>query len=295
MIHFKDIQKSYGDHLVLNGINWNLEKGHCYGLVGPNGSGKSTLLRLLSGVLIPSSGSVDVDEEPVLDNPNAKAKIFFLGDEPYFFSQSTIKDMKNFYKLFYKNFDDEFYYQLLKDFRLQEDVKINSFSKGMKRQVVLILALASKPEVLLLDEAFDGLDPIMRFKLRQYISQEISDREIIVVISSHNLRELEDICDNIVMINNKELKLNHKTSDSEQLYHKYQIVFDQEFDTSQFASLHPLNVSGKERIFTLILKGNKEELDQKLENLNPMLVEHNRVSLEEIFIYEMEEEDHDNH
>src|SRR5699024_5668156 len=167
---------------------------------------------------------------------------------------------------------------------------INSFSKGMKRQVVLILALASKPEILLLDEAFDGLDPIMRFKLRQYISQEISDRDAIIIISSHNLRELEDICDNILMINNKKLQINHSTTEAHDSYHKYQIVFKEEFDPKRLKELDPLNISGKERIFTVILKGERENLDKKIQSLNPMISEHNPVSLEEIFIYEMEQD-----
>lgn len=294
MINFTNISKSYDDKLVLQDINWELTPGHCYGLVGPNGSGKSTILRLLSGVLKPNEGMIKINNEDVFDNPHLKEKIFFLGDEPYFFSQSTIKDMKEFYKLFYKDFDEDFYYDLLKEFKLSENVRINSFSKGMKRQVVIILALASKPEILLLDEAFDGLDPIMRFKLRQYISQEIADREIVVIISSHNLRELEDICDNIVMVNNKKLQLNHKTSEGDEVYHKYQMVFTDNFNPEGFKILDPLHISGKERIFTLVLKGDKQELDEKIETLNPMLVEHGRVSLEEIFIYEMEKDNEKN-
>ncbi len=293
MIQFLNVNKSYGDKLVLHDINWNLEKGHCYGLVGPNGSGKSTLLRLLSGVLETDAGIIEVNGNNVFDNAIVKEKIFFLGDEPHFFSQSTISDMKKFYSLFYPNFDESIYRNLLKDFKLNENSKINSFSKGMKRQVVLILALAAKPEILLLDEAFDGLDPLMRFKLRQYISQEISDRDLVVVISSHNLRELEDICDNIVMINNNKLQFNHTTDETQAIYHKYQMVFENNFDTEKFKALNPLNVFGKDRIFTLILKGDKEVIETQIKDLNPILFEHNPVSLEEIFIYEMEGNSHD--
>lgn len=293
MITFHNVNKSYDDNLVLEDINWTLEAGHCYGLVGPNGSGKSTLLRMISGVLEPDAGLIEIDHQDVFDNPKVKEKMFFLGDEPYFFSQSTINDMKDFYKLFYPNFDHEMYDTLLAEFKLNPTSKLNSFSKGMKRQVVLILALASKPEILLLDEAFDGLDPIMRFKLRQYISQEISERNAIVIISSHNLRELEDICDNIVMINDKKLQFNHSTTEVHDIYHKYQMVFKDEFDTDRFKVLDPLNVSGKERIFTVILKGDQKELEEKIKTLNPMISEHNSVSLEEIFIYEMERSNHE--
>lgn len=288
MIQFLNVNKNYDEKIVLHDINWELEKGHCYGLVGPNGSGKSTLLRLLSGVLETDAGVIEVDGEDVFDNDNAKRKIFFLGDEPYFFPQSTIADMRKFYKLFYPNFDDAVYNQLLKEFKLNQQSKINSFSKGMKRQVVLILALAAKPDILLLDEAFDGLDPMMRFKLRQYISQEISDRDLIIIISSHNLRELEDICDSIVMINNNKLQFNHTTDETQAIYHKYQMVFEENYDVENFKVLNPLNVSGKDRIFTLIVKGDKDTIEAEIEKLHPFLYEHNPVSLEEIFIYEME-------
>lgn len=288
MIEINNVNKSYGTHLVLEDINWKIDAGHCVGLVGPNGAGKSTLLRLISGVLEPDAGLIRIEGNDVFDNPRVKEKIFFLGDEPFFFNQSSIEDMKKFYELFYPNFDDELYHSLLDDFKLDENKKINSFSKGMKRQVVLIFALASKAEIILLDEAFDGLDPLMRFKLRQYISQEIYDREILVLISSHNLRELEDICDNIVMIDGNHLKFSHSTDDVHEIYHKYQMVFSEEFDPEGFKILNPLNVSGRERIFTVILKGDRQEIEEKIKEINPALFEHNHVNLEEVFIYELE-------
>ena len=291
MITINNLSKSYDTKVVLNDINLEVKSGHVVGLVGPNGSGKSTLLRLISGVLEPNAGLVRINNQDVYDNPVIKQEVFFLGDEPYFFNQSTINDMKEFYKLFYPNFDENTYLELVNDFKLDPNVRINSFSKGMKRQVVLIFALAAKTKIILLDEAFDGLDPKMRFKLRQYISQEISDRDIIVIISSHNLRELEDICDTIVMIHNNELQFSHSTDDVNSIYHKYQMVFKEEFNPENFKILNPLNVSGKERIFTLILKGDKEQLDESIKALDPLIFEHNRVSLEEIFIYEVERSD----
>ena len=187
MISFSNVVKRFDEKLVLDNINWKLSKGHCYGLVGPNGSGKSTLLRLISGVIESDTGTVFVDRENVFDNPRAKEKIFFLADDTYFFPQSTMEEMRAFYQSFYPNFDVQKYQMLVEDFKLDPFTKINSFSKGMKRQVMLILGLASNPDILLLDEAFDGLDPLMRFKLRQYIAQEISENEILFFISSHNL------------------------------------------------------------------------------------------------------------
>lgn len=292
MISFNSVKKSFGDKVVLDNINWKLTPNHCYGLVGPNGSGKSTLLRLISGVLEADAGTVFVDKENVFDNPVAKEKIFFLGDDPFFFPQSTIEDMRKFYQRFYPNFDLQTYHSLLEDFELDHHAKINAFSKGMKRQVMLILALSCKPEILLLDEAFDGLDPRMRFKLRQYIAQEISEQETIVVISSHNLRELEDICDHIVLINNKTLQMDATTYDMQDTYHKFQMVFKEAFDINRIKDLNPLHIAGEQRIFTVITKGNAEEIEASLKALNPTVLEKGSVSLEEIFIYETEEKEH---
>lgn len=292
MISFSNVVKRFDEKLVLDNINWKLSKGHCYGLVGPNGSGKSTLLRLISGVIESDTGTVFVDRENVFDNPRAKEKIFFLADDPYFFPQSTMEEMRAFYQRFYPNFDVQKYQMLVEDFKLDPFTKINSFSKGMKRQVMLILGLASNPDILLLDEAFDGLDPLMRFKLRQYIAQEISENEILVVISSHNLRELEDICDHIAMINNNKLQMDSATDEMQDTYHKYQLVFKDRFDIDVLKALNPLHVSGTDRIFTMIVKGDKSEIEPSLKALDPMILEKGHASLEEIFIYETEDKEH---
>lgn len=292
MISFSNVVKRFDEKLVLDNINWKLSKGHCYGLVGPNGSGKSTLLRLISGVIESDAGTVFVDRENVFDNPNAKEKIFFLADDPYFFPQSTMDEMRAFYQRFYPNFDTQKYQSLIEDFKLDPFTKINSFSKGMKRQVMLILGLASNPDILLLDEAFDGLDPVMRFKLRQYIAQEISENEILVIISSHNLRELEDICDHIAMINNNKLQMDSATDEMQETYHKYQLVFKDTFDINILKAFNPLHVSGTDRIYTLIIKGDKSKIETDLKALNPMILEKGHASLEEIFIYETEDKEH---
>lgn len=292
MISFSNVVKRFDEKLVLDNINWKLSKGHCYGLVGPNGSGKSTLLRLISGVIEADTGTVFVDRENVFDNPPAKEKIFFLADDPYFFPQSNMDEMRAFYQRFYPNFDVQKYQMLLEDFKLDPFTKINSFSKGMKRQVMLILGLASNPDILLLDEAFDGLDPLMRFKLRQYIAQEISENEILVVISSHNLRELEDICDHIAMINNNKLQMDSATDEMQDTYHKYQLVFKDRFDIEVLKALNPLHVSGTDRIFTMIVKGDRAEIEPSLKALDPMILEKGHASLEEIFIYETEDKEH---
>ncbi|CAM3700492.1 ABC transporter ATP-binding protein [Erysipelothrix urinaevulpis] len=289
MIEFINVNKKFGEKLVLHDLNLTIQEGSIVGLVGANGSGKSTILRLLSGVMLADAGVVRVDNQEVYDNDLIKQEIFFLADDPYFFSQSTILDMKRFYKIFYKNFSDDLFETLLADFKLDVNAKINSFSKGMKRQVSVILALSCQAKILLLDEAFDGLDPLMRFKLRQYITDKTYENNSIVVISSHNLRELEDICDTIAIIDNHQLKMNHSTQEYLDLYHRYQLAFQEPVDPQVFQELNPIHVSGKSQLFTLILKGDKEILDEKIAGLKPIINERSNVSLEEIYVYELED------
>ncbi|CAM2827816.1 ABC transporter ATP-binding protein [Erysipelothrix tonsillarum] len=294
MIQFTNVNKKFDNKVILEDINITFQEGSIIGLVGKNGSGKSTLLRLISGVLHADAGVVLINDEFVYDNPAVKKNLFFVGDDPFFFSQSTIKDMQQFYKVFYKSFDDAYYYELLALFGLDEHSKINALSKGMKRQVSLLLALASKPKILLLDEAFDGLDPIMRFRIKQLLGEMILDENATIIISSHNLRELEDICDTVAIIDDNSILMNQATNDFGELYHRYQIAFEEEKNAINFDFLKPLNVSGSARIFSIILKGNRNEIETQLNAMNPLLVEHNDVTLEEIFIYEMENKNYEN-
>ena len=195
MIQLKQVSKSFDNTLVLDQVDWFVKKGSVFGLVGPNGAGKSTILRLISGVITPELGVVTLDDENVYDNPQVKQRILFLSDDPFYLNQANIEEMKEFYKIFYPSFNESMYQRLLNNFPVPTNKKINDFSKGMKRQVGLILALSVNPDVLLLDESFDGLDPVMRLTLKRFIAQEMTSREMTVVISSHNLRELEDICE----------------------------------------------------------------------------------------------------
>lgn len=289
MIEFINVNKKFDTKLVLKDLNLEIQEGSIVGLVGPNGSGKSTILRLLSGVLESDTGVIRVDGKNIYDNEEIKKDVFFLADDPYFFSQSSIIDMKNFYKIFYKRFDETIFNELIKEFKLDPNAKINSFSKGMKRQVSVILAFSCQAKVLLLDEAFDGLDPLMRFKLRQHITDKTYQKDGIVIISSHNLRELEDICDSVAIIDNHTIRMNHSTQEYADLYHRFQIAFDRPFDLKEFDSLNPIHVSGKSQVFTIILKGDKQELEKQLESFAPIILERSAVSLEEIYVYELED------
>ena len=291
MIQFINVSKDYDHTPVLENISFTINKGSIVGLVGRNGAGKSTLLRLICGVLEPSAGVVAYNSESIYDNPYAKKSIFFVGDEFYYFNKATLKDMRIFYQSFYENFSQERYYDLLDAFKFNEKQSISSFSKGMKRQLAFIFGLSSQTEVLLLDEAFDGLDPMMRFKVRQLISDDVSNRNSTIVISSHNLNELNDICDSILTIDGNHLHSHYQNTQYSELFHKYRIAFGDATSTTIFDDMKPLFVEGTSKIFTVVFKGDRSSIETFLSNLNPLLLERDVLTLNEIFIYEMEHHD----
>lgn len=288
MIQLKAVTKSFDNSLVLDQVDWFVRKGSVFGLVGPNGAGKSTILRLISGVITPESGVVTLDDQPVYDNPLAKQRILFLSDDPFYLHQTTIEEMKEFYKLFYPSFNETMYQRLLNNFPVPTKKKINDFSKGMKRQVGLILALSVNPDVLLLDESFDGLDPVMRLTLKRFIAQEMSNREMTVVISSHNLRELEDICDQIALIDNKKVVMSGQVDTIKEEFHKFQVGFRDVLDVAGFNGLDIIHQEQVGNVFTLVIKGSLEVIKAQLESLDPALYVELPLNLEEIFVYEME-------
>lgn len=290
MIHIKDVHRSFDQHVVLRDLNWVVPTGTIYGLVGPNGAGKSTLLRCIAGVLPVDSGLVTVFDQAVYDNPEVKKDIFFVSDEPFFFQKATIKEMKEFYTLFYPRFNDSFYHHLLKKFGLDENMNVSKFSKGMKRQASLILAMSCSPKLLLLDEAFDGLDPVMRLTLKRILADELLNREFTVIISSHNLRELEDICDHIAMLSNQTISIQDEIEDLRTQYHKLQCAYAEEVDDQFFNDLKPLYYNRRGKVITLVLKGNIEGELALIKQTKPLLLEEIPITMEEVFVYEMEAE-----
>ena len=286
MIQLININKSFDHRLILEDVNLSIHNGTVLGLVGSNGSGKSTILRMIAGVIQADAGVVAINEYDIFDNDVVKQDIFFLADDPYFFVQSSLKDMKQYLKLFYKRFDDEVYHSLLKEFDISETDKLSGFSKGMKRQASLILALASKPKILLLDESLDGLDPSMRFKLKQYLCDIVIDEETIVVISSHSLNELNDICDTIVMIKDGTIEEEQTLNQVQISYHKFQVVFKEIPDHALLDALSFISIKGDQRIYTIIAKGIREDIEAKLSVLNPLIIEHSSISLDEVFRHE---------
>lgn len=288
MIKLTNVSKSFDKTHVLDKVDWDVKKGSVFGLVGPNGAGKSTILRLISGVIRPDNGQVTLEGEPIYDNPTNKKRILFLADEPFYLHQSTIDEMRDFYRLFYSSFDEEIYQKLLLNFPIPQNKKINDFSKGMKRQVGLILALSLSPEVLLLDESFDGLDPVMRLTLKRFIAREMESREMTVIISSHNLRELEDICDQIALIDNKKVVMSGEVDSIKNDFHKFQVGYSQEMPATLFDTMDLIHKEQIGNVFTIVLKGEVSQVKRMLADTNPVLLTELPLNLEEIFVYEME-------
>jgi ABC-2 type transport system ATP-binding protein len=288
MINLKNIHKQFETKKVLENINWEIPKASIYGLVGPNGAGKSTLLRIISGVLKADEGTVLVNGVDVYDNPSIKKHILFVSDDPFFLPQSTIKEMRHFYELFYPSFNDSMYHSLLKKFGLNETDRITDFSKGMKRQASIILALSCSPDVLLLDEAFDGLDPVMRLNLKRIIANELMNRDMTVIISSHNLRELEDICDRIALLNNHTITIQDEIESIRNQYHKIQLAYTNAIDDKVLHDLNPMYFDKRGNVYMIVLKGDLDNKMKQIKDTQPVLCEEIPITMEEVFVYEME-------
>lgn len=289
MVLIESITKHFGVNTALDSVSLTVSPGCIYGLVGTNGSGKSTLLRLISGVYSADGGQVTVDGEPVFENPEQKQKIFFVSDDLFFPPQATVDDMRQFYRAAYPRWDEARYQRLLELFPIGDRRKLSSFSKGMRRQAALILALSCAPEYLLLDEAFDGLDPVIRHAVRRIISDMISEYRMTVIISSHNLRELEDFCDRVGLLHHGRLLLECAVDDIQLGFCKVQAVFNPR--PSEKITLDGIRILSQElhgSVATLICAAGEEDALAAVNALSPMLAEAVSLTLEEVFIYEME-------
>ena len=293
MIVFDNVKKLLDGKTVLDLKELTIPKGALYGLIGANGAGKSTMLRLISGVYTADEGIVSVDGENVLDNAKMKEKLFFVPDDPYFLPQATLNDMASFYQTYYRNFDYELYRQLCASFDLPIRDKIISYSKGMKRQAIILLALSTNPEYLLLDESFDGLDPVMRQKVRRILVDIAAQRNITVIISSHNLRELDELCDYVGVVYRGKLLYNIAMEELKKRIHKYQLAFSSPVTQEYFSRFSMLSCKIVGKFVTIVAKGEAEILEQKINMLKPLAMEKFPLTLEEIFIYEMEAKGYD--
>lgn len=285
MLEIKNVTKAVKDKSVLDDVSLNIDHGSIFGLVGVNGAGKSTLLRSIAGIYSLDDGLVLFEGLDTQIDVEIRKRIFLVSDDPYYPYGSSIKSLKMFYKSFY-DFDEEIYQKYLNLFKLSETDNISNFSKGMKRQALLLIALACKPELLLLDEAFDGLDPIVRVHIKNALSDLIEDNNSLIIISSHNLKELEDICDSYGILENGHIETYGDLLESKAIINKYQLAFKEEVDIEMFKGFDVLYKNMEGRIVTLVIKGNREDVSKKLEALNPLILDVLNVNFEELFIYE---------
>lgn len=289
MIEVKGLRKSYENFMALNNVDIRVNKGSIYGLLGSNGAGKSTLLKTLAGIYKQDTGEVLINNEKVYDNENAKSKFFFIPDELYFFPGCTITDMALFYKRIYPNWNEERFNKLRQAFQIDLKKKVHRLSKGMQKQVAFWLALSAMPELLILDEPFDGLDAVMRQQVRSLIIQDAAERQLTVIVTSHNLRELEDFCDHICVLHKGSVILEKDIDNLKSDIHKVQAGFKDSKPGIFLEDIHILHQEQSGGLLTLIAKGNREALKEKLTKYNPVLLDILPLSLEEIFIYEMED------
>ena len=289
MIELKNVDKTLGGVHAVDHVSGTIREGMVFGLIGSNGAGKSTLLRMSSGVIRPDDGTVLCDGAPVFENPEAKAQICFLPDTPYFFPNADIRQMRDYYAMIYPAFNRKQFDALADRFRLDPKRSIHAFSKGMKKQVSILLGLCAGTKYLLCDETFDGLDPVVRQAVKSMIAAEITERDFTPVISSHNLRELEDICDSIGLLHEGRLLLTRDLDDAKNNICKLQCVIpDSRREQELISSLRILKMERTGSLLTLTVRGERTETLQRAQAQEPLFVEALPLTLEEIFISETE-------
>lgn len=289
MIEAVNLSKNFDKIKALDQVTVTIKEGNVFGLVGTNGAGKSTFMRMLCGILKPDEGTITIDGRDVYENVNIKELFFYISDDQYFFSNATPKDLKNYYKVVYKNFDSERFDTLMKQFELDQKRKINTFSKGMKKQVSIICGICANTRYIFCDETFDGLDPVMRQAVKSIFAKEISERNMTAIIASHNLRELEDICDYVGLLHKGGILLTKDLYDLKFNIHKVQCVFPKDIDMEQlFEGTELLKVERRGSLYTITARGTREELTSCIEAAKPIFSEVLPLTLEEIFISETE-------
>ena len=293
MIEVRNVVKTFDGFKALDGLTMHVEKGSVYGLVGPNGAGKSTIIRHITGVYRPDSGEITMDGAPIYENPEMKKRIASIPDDFYYFMSATTKDMMKFYKGIYPNFDTVRYNNLRAAFEeVDENRPIRRLSKGMQKQAAFWLALCCNPDLLVLDEPVDGLDPVKRRQVWSLLMNDVEQRGTTVLVSSHNLRELEDVCDHVGILSHGKVLLERSLSDLQDNLVKLQVVFPTAEKPALPADMEVLHESNLGRVYTLIVRGNPAVVKSRMAAYQPILLEALPLSLEEIFIYELGGEDY---
>ena len=281
MLEMKNVTKSFGKFKALDDLSMTVPKGSVYGLVGPNGAGKSTAIRLMTGIYRPDSGSVTLEGGPIYENPANKVRMGYIPDDIFYFPSASMEEMRSFYKGIYPQFDDALYEKLFEVFQLPKKSPIRRFSKGMQKQAAFHLCICTRPEMLILDEPVDGLDPVMRRQVWSLILSDVAQYGTTVLISSHNLRELEDICDHVGIMDHGKMLLERSLADMQGSTHKLQLVGDVP------EGLNVLHESQTGRLKTLVVRGDAREINLKVSASAPVYFDVLPLSLEEIFIYEL--------
>ena len=292
MIEIRDIVKTFDGFAALDGASLSVPAGSVYGLVGPNGAGKSTLIRHLTGIYRQDSGTIRLGGEEIWENGALKARIAAIPDDWYYFLQASVRDMMRFYRGFYPSFSMERYEKLKEVFNIDEKRTIRRLSKGMQKQVAFWLALSCMPDYLILDEPVDGLDPVMRRQVWSLLMGDVADHGTTVLVSSHNLRELEDVCDHVGILSRGNVLIERSLSALQENVVKMQVVFQEKELPQLPGDLQVLHVSQVGRIHTLIIRGNATDVTNRLAVYAPILMEALPLTLEEIFIYELGGEDY---
>lgn len=288
MIKVDCVSKKYDNDFVLNNLSFNIKDNCIYGLVGANGAGKSTLLRIIMGIFDANIGSVTIDGEEVSHNVKLKQKMVFIPDDLFFYPGYTLIDMAKYYQSMYDEFDMDYLRELAKLLKLKENVKISNFSKGMKRQCALICAIATNADYMFFDETFDGLDPVIRNVMKKIIVKQMNKKKTTIVMTSHNLRELEDICDNLGLLYQGGILFESEIDTIKTNMYKVQISLKGDFDKDDFSDIDLLSYKKNGSVATLIIKDVDNTSKKKLAKKNPIILDYLNLTLEEIFIYEME-------
>ena len=281
MLQMNNITKTFGKFKALDDLSMTVPQGAVYGLVGPNGAGKTTAIRHLAGVYRPDSGTVTLEGLPVYENPKVKERIASIPDEIFYFPSASLEDMRKFYRGIYPRFDDKLFERLFEVFQLPRKSPMRRFSKGMQKQAAFHLSICTRPDILILDEPVDGLDPVMRRQVWSLILSEVAQRETTVLISSHNLRELEDICDHVGIMDHGKMLLERSLADMQGNTVKLQLVGDAP------EGLEVLHTASSGRLQTLVVRGTAEEVTRRVQQMRPAYFDVLPLSLEEIFIYEL--------
>ncbi|MGI6180550.1 MAG: ABC transporter ATP-binding protein [Agathobaculum sp.] len=288
MITANNATKRFGGITAVDHVCAEVRDGSVYGLIGSNGAGKSTFLRMLAGILLPDEGAVQIDGADVFENTSLKERCFFISDEQFFFQNSTPAEMKNYYKRFYRHFDEERYRKLMNGFGLDENRKIRTFSKGMKKQVSVICGVCAGTDYLFCDETFDGLDPVVRQTVKSLFAEDVESRGLTPVVASHNLRELEDFCDHVGLLHRGGILFSRDLEEMKLDMFKMQCIFTSPLPENAWDGIDIMHLDRRGSLYTLTARGSREALLARVNAMGPSFCELLPLTLEEIFINETE-------